>query len=97
MEPLRRGDHRLERGDPAGARTHYERAIAIYTAISDSDILELAMARFGLARALSAASGGLAPAARELAEQALAALTHHGPAYAPEQKAVRAWLSARAR
>ena len=90
-------DLTLERGDPAGARTHYERAIAIYTAISDSDILELAMARFGLARALSAASGGLAPAARELAEQALAALTHHGPAYAPEQKAVRAWLSARAR
>ena len=94
---LRLGDLALERGDAVSARTHYERAIAIYAAISDSDIRELAMARFGLARARSAASGGLAPAARELAEQALAALQHLGPAYAPEQKAVRAWLSARAR
>ena len=94
---LRLGDLALERGEATAARVHYERAIAIYTALSDSDILELALARFGLARAHSAESGGLAPIARELAEQALAALQHHGPAYAPEQKAVRAWLSARAR
>ncbi len=92
---LRLGDLALERSEPTEARTHYARAIAIYTAISDSDILELALARFGLARAIRGKTSDISPAARELAEQALTALEHHGPAYAPEQKAIRAWLSAR--
>ncbi|WP_366524691.1 tetratricopeptide repeat protein [Nannocystis sp.] len=94
---LRLGDLALERGQATVARADYERAVAIYTAVSDSDTPNLALARFGLARALSSESGGLAPNARGLAEQALAALQSRGPAYEPEQKAIRAWLAARAR
>ena len=55
------------------------------------------MARFGLARAMSAQAGTVTPEARALAEQALTILQGKGNAYAPEQRAVRAWLARPAR
>jgi len=91
---LRLGDLALARADPAAARSHYERAVAIYTATSDSDTFELALARFGLARARTAESGVLDPVDRSLADQSLLALQNLGPAYLAEQDVVRAWLAA---
>ncbi len=92
---LRLGDLALERGEAAVARGHFERAMAIYIALSDPDTFELAMARYGLARAMSAQSGSISPEARTLAEQALTVLQDRGNAFAPEQRAVRAWLTTR--
>ena len=91
------GELAIDAGKPAQARVHLERAAGIYVANSDPDTLELALARFGLARALTAESGALTPEARTLADQALAALTARGPAFAPETRMIRAWLGARAR
>ncbi|MCY0994532.1 tetratricopeptide repeat protein [Nannocystis sp. ILAH1] len=90
---LRLGDLALARNDPRTAIGHYERAIAIYSAVSDSDILELALARFGLARARAAVSGVLAPEGRGLVDQALLTLQSLGPAYLPEQATMRVWLA----
>ncbi|MEZ4450665.1 MAG: serine/threonine-protein kinase [Nannocystaceae bacterium] len=88
----RLGDVALARGERAVARGHYEEAIDLYTVLSDPDLEELALARFGLARALGRAS----PAARELAHEALAVLDAKGRGYAAEQRALRGWI-ARAR
>ena len=85
------GDLTLERG--AAARGHYERAVAIYAPIVDPDAFELSMARYGLARAMSAQAGSVTPEARALAEQSLTILQGMGTAFAPEQRAVRAWLA----
>ncbi|HEY0135268.1 MAG TPA: tetratricopeptide repeat protein, partial [Nannocystis sp.] len=90
---LQLGDLMLERGEAAAARGHYERAVAIYAPIVDPDVLELALSRYGLARAMSAQAGTVTPDARALAEQALTTLQAKGPAFAPEQRAVRAWLA----
>ena len=87
------GDLALERGEAAAARGHYERAVAIYAPITDPDALELSMARYGLARAMSAQAGSVTPEARALAEAALTVLQGKGPAFAAEQKAVRGWLA----
>ncbi len=94
---LRLGELALDLNEPTQARAHFERAAGIYSANSDPDTLELALARFGLARALTAQSGAITPEARGLADQALAALGGRGPAFAPEAKAVRAWLGPRGR
>ena len=94
---LRIADLTLERGDATAALKYYERAAAIYSAISDPDIFELAMARWGMARAMSAQSGSITPEARALAEQALTVLQGKGPAYAVETRAVRTWLGSRPR
>ena len=94
---LRLGDLALERHDAAGARGHHERAVAIYAALADPDSLELAMSRFGLARAISAQAGTITPEARALAEQAATVLQARGAAFAPEQKLVRAWLATRSK
>ncbi|WP_170136385.1 protein kinase domain-containing protein [Nannocystis exedens] len=94
---LRLGDLALDRNNPGEARGHYERAIAIYSAVSEAEIAELALARFGLARARAAESGAVAPEDRSLAEQALGALQNLGPAYQPEQASVRGWLAAHPR
>ena len=51
------------------------------------------MARYGLARAMSAQAGSVTPEARALAEAALTVLQGKGPAFAAEQKAVRGWLA----
>ncbi len=87
------GDLTLERGEAAAARGHYERAVAIYAPIVDPDAFELSMARYGLARAMSAQAGSVTPEARALAEQSLTILQGMGTAFAPEQRAVRAWLA----
>ncbi len=87
------GDLALERGEAAAARGHYERAVAIYAPITDPDALELSMARYGLARAMSAQAGSVTPEARALAEAALTVLQGKGPFFAIEQKAVRGWLA----
>jgi len=88
---LRLGELSLDLGQPARAREHFERAQAIYTAHSDPDVLVLALARFGLARALAAEAGSVTPEARALADQALATLQARGPGFAPEARLVRAW------
>ncbi len=88
---LRLGELALDSRQPAQAREHFERARAIYTAHSDPDTLVLALARFGLARALAAEAGAVTPEARALADQALATLQTRGPAYAPEARMIRAW------
>ncbi|WAS91289.1 serine/threonine-protein kinase [Nannocystis punicea] len=91
---LRLGDLALARNDLAAARDHFQRAVAIYSVLSDHDTLELALARFGLARARTTESGVLGPVDRELVEQALRVLQGLGPAYLPEQSTVRSWLAA---
>jgi len=88
---LRLGELALDRREPAQARKHFERARAIYTAHSDPDTLVLALARFGLARALTAEAGAVTPEARALADQALATLQARGPGFAPEARMIRAW------
>jgi tetratricopeptide (TPR) repeat protein/predicted Ser/Thr protein kinase len=88
---LRLGELALDRHEPAEARAHFERARAIYTAHSDPDTLVLALARFGLARALTAEAGAVTPEARALADQALATLQARGPGFAPEARMIRGW------
>ncbi|RTL04497.1 MAG: tetratricopeptide repeat protein [Acidimicrobiia bacterium] len=88
---LRLGELALDERKPAKAREHFERARDIYTAHSDPDTLVLALARFGLARALSAEAGVVTPEARALADQALATLQARGPGFAPEARMIRAW------
>ncbi len=84
----------LDRGEPSLARGHYQRAATIYAALGDPDTLELALARFGGARALTAHAGALTPEARALALDALTILDARGPAFAPEADELRAWLTA---
>jgi tetratricopeptide (TPR) repeat protein len=84
----------LDRGDASLARTHYQRAATIYAALGDPDTLELALARFGHARALTVIAGALTPEARALADDALAILTARGPAFAAETDELRTWLGA---
>ncbi|MDC0718939.1 serine/threonine-protein kinase [Nannocystis bainbridge] len=90
---LRLGDLALARNDPAGARGHYERAIAIFTATGDENTLELAQARFGLARARTTETASLSLEDRNLAQQGLMTLTTLGPAYKREQDEIRGWLA----
>jgi len=92
---LRLGELALDRKEATQAREHFERARAIYSAHSDPDALVLALARFGLARALTAEAGAITPEARAIAEQALTTLEARGPAFAPELRTIRAWLSPR--
>ncbi len=88
-----RGALALDRGDRSAAALNYHRAAAIFAALGDPDTLELALARFGQARALSAPDESLTPEARALAEDALAILQTRGPAFAPEADELRNWLS----
>jgi tetratricopeptide (TPR) repeat protein/predicted Ser/Thr protein kinase len=92
---MRLGELALDRRAADEAREHFARALAIYTAHSDPDTLVVALARFGLARALAAAAGALTPEARALAEQALATLHARGPGFTSEARTIRGWLSPR--
>ncbi len=94
---LRLGELALDRHEAGLARQHFDRARAIYTAHSDPDTLVLALARFGLARAMSAEAGTITPEARTLADQALATLQARGPGFAPEARMIRSWLNPRAK
>jgi len=84
----------LDRGERAAARRHYRQAAAIFAALGDPDTLELALARFGEARALTAPAEPLSPDARARADEALAILHARGPAFTPEADEIRVWLAA---
>jgi serine/threonine protein kinase/tetratricopeptide (TPR) repeat protein len=84
----------LDRGERSAARLHYRQAAAIFAALGDPDTLELALARFGEARALTAPGEPLSPDARALADEALAILHARGPTFTPEADEIRAWLAA---
>ncbi|HEY0138066.1 MAG TPA: serine/threonine-protein kinase [Nannocystis sp.] len=86
------GNLALERGEPAVAYTHFDGAAALLAASADPDNADLALARFGMARALAAQAGETTPAARALAEQALAALRPAANHYPTELAELRAWL-----
>jgi serine/threonine-protein kinase len=79
----------LGRGAPAAARAPLERAIELYLA-SPGDPIDLAEARFALARALGRTARG-----RELAAQARAAYAASDAAQADELAAIDAWLAGR--
>jgi len=84
----------LDRDEPSVAHLHFHRAAAIHAALGDPDTVDLALARFGQARALGALAGALTPEARALADAALAVLQAHDPAFTPEADEVRSWLAA---
>ncbi len=86
----------LDRGELSPSHTHYQRAAAIFAELGDPDTLELALARFGQARALAAQASALPPEARSLADEALKILRARGPAFAPEAQKITAWLAAHA-
>src|SRR5690606_16281079 len=82
--------------DADGAVEAAERAVRIYASHETADPLDVADARFELARALWAARGLRdRPRASELATQALQAF-EQSPGRAAEARAVQAWLAARA-
>ena len=89
------GNLALARGEPGVAWEHFERAAAVYAASVEPDNPDLALARFGMARALAAQSGERTLAARALAEQALNALQAVAAFYPAEVKEVHAWLAGR--
>ena len=82
----------LERGEHSVAHAHFDGAANLLAASADPDNADLALARFGMARALAAQAGEPTPAARALAEQALAALRPVANLYPTELAELRAWL-----
>jgi hypothetical protein len=86
------GNLALERGEPTVAHGYFDGAATLLAASADPDNADLALARFGMARALAAQAGGPTPAATALAEQALAALRPVANHYPTELAELRAWL-----
>jgi len=66
---------------------------ALYTATVEPDYIPLARTRFALARAMTGERPTLAPDAASLADQALAAFTTRGAAFASETGAVAGFIA----
>ncbi len=85
----------LEGGDATLAWQHFHSSATLYAASVDPEHADLALVRFGMARALAMKSGARTPEARALAEQALTVLQDVAREYPDELREVRAWLAAR--